>query len=137
MGVELALDHHVRLREPRLDVALTELYALHHVGGLVGLRLDPLREQVLVQDRGVRRHRLDRIDDVGQHLVVHLDEVDGLGRDGRTDRRDLTATRVPVVQHLAARQDVGGHVPVVDHGLAGRLEPTGKLRAGRRSSAPP
>ena len=78
-----------------------------------------------MQDRSVRRHRLDRVDDVGQHLVVHLDEVEGPVRGGMVDGRD-GRDRVPVVERLPVREDVLGHVPVVDHGLAGRLEPPGK-----------
>ena len=127
LGIELALDHDVGFREPGLDVALSDLDPLDDVGGLVGLRIDPFGEEVVVQYRGVRFHRRDGVDDVGQHLVVHLDEIEGPGRDGQVDggdRRD----GVPVVEHLLVGKDVLGHVPVVDHGLAGRLETRGEAR---------
>ena len=33
--------------------------------GLSGFGVDPFGEEIVVQDRGVRLHRLDRVDDVG------------------------------------------------------------------------
>ena len=78
LGGELALDDDVGLLEAGRDVAQHELDALGDVGGRLGRRLDAGRDHVLVQQRRAGLHRLDHVDDVRQHLVVDLDQLQRL-----------------------------------------------------------
>ena len=76
--------------------------------GLVGA-LDAFGADVRMQDRRVGLHRLDRIDDVREHLVIDLDQLQRLLGDrlaGGGDGRD----RMAVVERLLARHRVAGHV---------------------------
>jgi hypothetical protein len=76
LGLELTLDHHVGLGEAFVDVAPGEGDALCDVGRLIGLRVEPVSAQVVVQDRRIVPHRLVDVDDV---LDMHefLNEFDG------------------------------------------------------------
>ena len=101
--------------KPGVGVAHREIEPLDHVRGLVGA-FDALGAHVLVQDRRGRLHRLDRIDDVRQDLVVDLDQLERRLRD-RLARRRHRRDRMAVVERLLARHGVAGHVAVGRAGL--------------------
>ena len=107
--------------KPAADVAVPELDALGDVGGRLGRRLDAGGDHVLVQDRRAGLHGLDHVDDVGKHLVVDLDELQGLLGDGGAGGRH-GRHGVAFVERLLARHHVAHHVAVVDHHLARRDE---------------
>ena len=98
-----------------------DLDPLGDVGRLVGLGLDADGEQVVVEQGGVRPHRLLHVDDVGQHLVLHLDQLERAPGDGHAGRGD-GGHRVALVEGLLAGHHVPHHVLVVHHHLAGRDE---------------
>ena len=109
LGVVFVLDDDVGLGKTIIDVAHRKLYALDHVGGLVLGALHALGAEIVVQDRRIRLHRLDRIDDMGQDLIVDLDQLERLLGDrfaGRRDRRH----RMALVINLLARDRDAGHV---------------------------
>jgi len=116
-----ALDHQFRLAEPGLGVALREADALGDVRRGGGLGLDAGGIEVVVQQGRVRRHRGLDVDDVGQHLVLDLDEIDRLGGDEGRGGRDR-GHGVPLVEHLVAGHDIARevaeiHRPLADEGL--------------------
>ena len=117
LGAELALDDDVGLGETGVDVA--ELGGQHgrEVRRLGRRRRDALGDLVLVQQRRVGGHRLLDVDDVRQHLVLDLDQLQrALGDQlrGGGDGSDGVA----VVQHLLARHHAARHVAEVDHEFA-------------------
>jgi hypothetical protein len=120
-GLELALDDDIGLGEAGLDVAQRDLDALGDVRGLVGLGLDADREEIVVQHRRARPHGLDHVDDVRQHLVGHVDELERLAGDGGAGGGH-GGHRVALVERLLAGHDVPDDVLVVHHHLAGRDE---------------
>ncbi len=71
------LDDDVGVAEARIDVALREGDDLGDVGRVSRLGIDTLREQVVVQQRRVRLHRLFDIDNVWQDVVGDLDQLAG------------------------------------------------------------
>ena len=71
------LDDHIGFGKASLDIAHLELEPLDHIGLFVGDILDALGAQMVVQDRCVRLHGLDRIDHMRQHLVIDLDQLEG------------------------------------------------------------
>ena len=95
LGVERLLDDDVGFREPLRRIADRQFVALDDVGRLFRVRpLHALGTQVIVQDRRAGLHRLDRVDDVRQHLVFDLDQFQRLLGDrlaGRGDGRDRMA----------------------------------------------
>ena len=117
LGGELPLDHHITRREPGRDVTVAEFVALGHVRGLVGCGIDPLRDQIFVQQRSPRRergierqHRLeDFVVDVDQRQCA-LRDVVGHGRPGRD--------RVTGVVDLVPRPHVVGQAAKVGRSLA-------------------
>ena len=112
-GLELLLDHDIGLGKPGIEVADLEFEPLRDVGGLGRRRLDPARHHVFEQQRRVGLHRLVDIDDVRQHLVIDLDQRQGLVRRGGIgcgDRGD----RVPLIECLLARHHVARHMPEID-----------------------
>jgi ABC-type molybdate transport system substrate-binding protein len=71
------------LPESGLGIALCKRHTFGDVGRLLGLGLYPLGIEVIVQQRRTRLHcRLD-VDDVRQHLVLDLDQIERLRRDDR------------------------------------------------------
>jgi hypothetical protein len=121
VGLELALDDHVGFLEAGLDVAQGDLHPLGDVGGRARLGLDAGRVEVLVQERGVGPHGLDHIDDVGEHRVLHVDQLEGAPGNGRGGRRH-GGHGMALVEDLLASYDVPHHVPVVHHHPIGRDE---------------
>ena len=117
LGVELALDDEVRFGEAFLHVALGEVEDLGEVGRLFRCRLDALGNLFLVQQRRVVRHRLHRVDHVRQDLVIDLDELDGLARDGVRGRGDR-GDRMAVIEHLLARHHIARDIAEIDDQLA-------------------
>ena len=75
---------------------------------LARLRLDAFGENGVVQNRSIRPHRGLDIGDVGQDLVVHLDERERLARN-RSARRGDGSNRMSVVQGFVARHDIREH----------------------------
>ena len=100
--LELALDDHVGVLETRFDVTLLVLEGAGDVRGLA-LELD-----VVVKDGRVRLHRVLDVDRPGQHLVVDLDQLQGLGGDRLGGGRD-GGHRMAVEQRLVARHDIAAH----------------------------
>ena len=80
LGGEFHLDDLVGLGKALFHVADPELGVLGNVGRRIRGRLEAAGDHVLVQQRRARLHGLDHVDDVGQHLVVDLDELERPGR---------------------------------------------------------
>ena len=76
-GLELALDDHVGLGEAVIDVAMAELITLRHVGGGLGLGSTPLVNMSSCRIGRIGAIGLD-VDDVGQDVVVDLDQLERL-----------------------------------------------------------
>ncbi len=70
-----------------------------------------------MQDRRVAAHRVLDVDDVRQHLVLDLDQVERLLGDRRRDRGD-GGDRMAVIQHLAARHAVARQVAEIHRPFA-------------------
>ena len=68
-GAEAALHDHIGGGEAGLHLALLVLQRAGDVAGLA------VAQQEIVQDGGARGHRLLHVDDMGQHLVVDLDQL--------------------------------------------------------------
>ena len=121
LGRERALDDEIGLLEAGGDVAQHELDALGHVRGRLGRGVHAGREHIVMQQRRARLHGLDHVDDVRQHLVVDLDELQrplgDLGAGGGHCR-----DRVALIERLLARHHVAHDILVVDHHLARRDE---------------
>ena len=117
LGGVAALDDHLGLLEAGVDVALLEVDALGDVRRLGRLRLDTGSEQVVVQHRRIVRHRRLDIDDVRQHLVLHVDQLERLVGD-RLRRRGHRGDRVALVQRLAARHAVARQVAEIHRTFA-------------------
>ncbi len=83
LGRITPLDDDIGVAEPGVDVALVEGDHLGNVGRMRRLGLDALGEEVVMQQRRIWFHRLFDVDDVGQHVVVDLDQVAGLLGDRR------------------------------------------------------
>ena len=114
--LEAHLHDFVGRGEARGDVAHLVLDALRDVRGLRRRGLDAAGDHVLEEERRVGLHRLIDVDDVRQHLVVDLDQLQRLLGDGRGGRGD-GGDGVALVEHLLARHDVARHVPEI-HGDA-------------------
>ena len=117
-GLELLLDHHIGRGKAGVDVAGLELQPLRDVGGLGRRRFDAAGDHVLEQQRRPIRHRLVHVDDVGQHLVVHLDQRRRLIGDRGADRGDR-GHRMALVIGLLARHDVARDVPEIHRDALG------------------
>ena len=121
------LDDDVGVAEPGVDVALGEVDHLRDVRSVRRLGLDPLGDEIVVQHRCVRSHRLFDVDDVGQDVVGDIDQLAGLLGDrgrGRGDR----GNGVAVIEDLVARQAVARQVAEIHRPLADK----GFLRCDRR-----
>ena len=70
-----------------------------------------------MQQWRVRRHRRLDIDDVRQHLVLDLDQLERLGGDNWRGGGD-GGHRVALVQHLVARHDIARQVAEVHRPFA-------------------
>ena len=123
--VELALEDDVRLGEAGVEVALCELDALRDVGGAVAVLLgalgaeeaeDLLGRDALVDDRRVFRHRVLHVHHRLEHLVLDLDEVEGVLGDVGVVRGD-GGHGVAAVERLVGGEDVVEH-PARAGGLA-------------------
>ena len=151
-GDVLALHHDVRGGEPRVEVSERKLAPRRDVRGTLRRRIHPVGDHVLVKERSIRFHRLQHVDHVGKHLVVHPNSIEGLlGRrpGSRGDRRH----RVTVVERLVPGHDVAREVPEVhrpfaDHQLTvrnlgkvlcghHRLDPGDRERRARVDSGDP
>ncbi len=71
------LDDDLGVTEARVYVALRERDDLGNVARVRRLGIDALREQIVVQQRRVRLHRLFDIDNVWQDMVLDLDQLAG------------------------------------------------------------
>ncbi len=112
-----ALDRDLGVLPAGGDVALREGDPLGDIGRRGRLGVDARGEQIVVQERRARLHRLLDVDDVRQHLVLHLDQVGGLLGDRRRGRSNRS-NRVAIIEHLAARHAVGREVAEVHRSLA-------------------
>ncbi len=124
--LELALDDQVRFLETGRDVAERELDPLGHVRRLGRRRRDASRDHAVLEDRRVGLHGIDLVDDVRQHLVVDLDQLQRLTCDRLARRRD-GGHGMALEEGLLARQHVAHDVAVVDQHLAGRDELRGLI----------
>ena len=135
LGVEFALDDDVGLGEPGIDIAHGEFLALQDVGRPVGRRVHPLGHHVLEQDRRIGLDRVHDVDDVGQDLVVDLDQFQRLLGDpfaGRRHRRH----RMAVVEGLFPRHAVATDVAEFARRQFGKIVPRDdRLDAGKRRGA--
>ena len=116
-----ALDDDIGFLEARLGVAFVEIHPLGHIRRLGRLGLEVRREQVLVQDRCIVRHRCLDVDDVGEHLVLDVDQVqrrvaDCL-RDGRNRSNRVTLIQCLVARHAVAREVAEVHRPFANERL--------------------
>ena len=102
---------------PRRRLAELELEMVDDVADLVRLLAQFRRFQVLVQDRRVVLHGVQHVDGGRQHLVVHLDQLQGLFRNVDVDGGHR-GHGMPAVQHLVVRQRVVAQMLHVDRHLA-------------------
>ncbi len=110
------LDDEIGFLEAGLDVAFREGDHLGDIRRLRRLRLDPGGEDVVMQDRCALRHRRLDIHHIGQHFVLHLDQVERLFGDRRRGCRH-GGHRVALVEHLAPGHAVARQVAqIVRHG---------------------
>ncbi len=126
-----ALDDDIGVAEAGIDIALGKADPLGDVRGMGRLRVDPLGEDVVVQQGRLGLHRLFDVDDVRQHVVVDLDQRAGLLGDRRRGRRHR-GHRVAVIEHLVARHAVARQVAEVHRPLADKR----LLRRDRRKILP-
>ena len=105
LGCVPALDDHLSLFETVLHLTLVEIDPLGDVRRLGRLRFYVRGEQVVVQDRRVVRHRRLNVDNVRQHLVLHVDQFDRLSAIAWTNCRNR-GYGVALIQCLAARHAV-------------------------------
>ena len=77
LGRITPLNDDIGVAEPGVDVALVEGNHLGDVGWMRRLGLDSLREEVVMQQRRIGLHRLFDVDDVGQDVVLDLDQLAG------------------------------------------------------------
>ena len=105
LGRVAPLDDDFGFAEPGLDIALGEAHHLRNVGGLGRLGVDARGEDVVMQQRRVRRHRRLDIHDVRQYLVFDLDQIKRLIGDRRGDGGDR-GHRMPLVERLPDRHAV-------------------------------
>ena len=117
LGGVATFDDHLGLIEAVLDVALVEVHPLGDVRWLGRFRIHPGGEQVVVQDRRIVLHRVLDVDDVGQHLVLHVDQLERFVAD-RLRNGAHRGDRVPLVQRLVARHAVARKVAEVHRPLA-------------------
>ena len=119
-----ALDRDLGLLPALREIALHEGDPFRDVRRGRRFRIDALRVEIVVQDRRVRLHRVLDIDDVRQHLVLNLDQVDRFVGDpgfGGGHRRDSVAfIKRLVARHAVARQVAEVHRPLADKGFLGR-----------------
>ena len=109
LGIVFALDDHVGFGEARVGVAHREVEPLDDVGRRVLGPLDALGPEMVVQDRRTGLHRLDRVDDMRQHLVLDLDQLERALGDGLAGRGH-GGNGMAVIEHLLARHDVARQV---------------------------
>ena len=111
-GPEVPLDDDLRLGEPLLDVAFFEDQVRSDIARLARLLARRIGEQVFVQERRARPHRLANVHHRRQQLVIDLDEPDRLRGDVRARRRDR-GEGVTAVERLVPGHDVAAHVAEV------------------------
>ena len=99
--------------------------------GLVGLRSHAGGEQVVVQDRRIRRHRRFDIDNERQHFVLHVDQLQRFIGD-RLSRGGDGGDGVALIQRLAARHDVQRQVAEVHRAFAHETLLPRRLRGNPR-----
>ena len=131
-GPVVLLHDLVGLGEARVEIADLEADPFRDVRRALGGGVHPARDHVIEQQRGVLGHRLLHVDDVRQHLVVHVDESQRPVRDGDADRGHR-GHRMALVERLLARHDVAGDVPEVDRQPLGARVcegMVGQVRAG-------
>ena len=108
LGVERPLDDDVGFRKSLFRIADRQVVTFDDVRRLFCVwPLQALGTQVIVQDRRAGLHRLDRVDDVRQHLVFDLDQFQRFLGDrlaGRGDGRDRMAFPINL---LACHHDAG------------------------------
>ena len=111
-------------RKPASDVALGEGHPLGDVGGMGGLGVDALGEQIVMQQRGVGLHRLFDVDHMRQHVIGDLDQLAGLLGDCRRDRGNrrhgVPVIERPLARHAVLRQVAEIHRPFADERLLRR-----------------
>ncbi len=121
LGRIAPLDDDVGQAEAGFRVAFCKGHPFGDVRGLFRLGLDALGEEIVMQQLCIRRHRRLDIDDVRQHLVLDLNQLDRFGCDGRREGGHR-GHRVAFVKrfvpgHDIARQVAKVHRPFADKGL--------------------
>ena len=101
-GREVPLDDDIGLGEAGLDVALGVLDGARDVRGLA------VERHPVVEDGRVVGQRVVDLDGVRQDLVIHLDQLAGLRRDGLGHGRD-GGDRVTMEQRLVPRHHIAAH----------------------------
>ena len=139
LGAELALDDYVGVLEALLDVAHLEKEMVGDVGAVFGVAVIAQAAgphggvgdggETLVEDGGIGFHRLQHVGHRIQHLVLDLDEFQGLLGDVGAGGGD-GSHGVPLVQHLLGGQAVVAQELGIDHGSLG-LVADAALRLGQ------
>ena len=122
----------IRICETRIEVALGEMHTGVSVGMLITRRHTLVRPRLGVQDGGVRRHRVLRLNDGRQLFIFNVNEADGLLRDVLIvghDCRDFVANK----HHAIPRQQrhVLNHRPGQD--VLDVLSGQNKMHSGHRA----
>ena len=133
LGLEGAFDDEIGLPETLLDIAMAVLGALGDVGRLVGLGLDALGEDGVVEHGRGGLHRLIDIGHMRQDLIVDLDQLQRLPGRAGIDRGDR-GHRMAIIERLLARHAVvedvvHGGIAIGEIGQVGRGDH--RLHAGQ------
>ena len=91
LRIEFTFDDKVRRGETFFDIAHLADHAFGDVGRRIVRFVQAFGPDMIVQDRGARLHCINRVDDVRQDLVIHLDQLQRAFGDGvacRCDRSD-------------------------------------------------
>ena len=120
LGAELPLHDNVRLGEGRVGIAQYLLRVARDVAAGLGLESETLRRRdVLVQDGSAGPHGVLDVRDGGEHLVLHLDQVErflrrvGVGCRHGGDRMSLV--KGFVVREDGSREVAEAHHEVLAH----------------------
>ena len=117
--MKLALHHHIRLREPPLNIPVVKHKVIGDIRGLLGVPVSARPErrachcqQPLMQDRRALPHSVLRVQRRRQDVVLHIHQRRRLFGDMRAYRRNRR-DRMPSVQRLFARHYIAAEKPVV------------------------
>ena len=125
-GFEFPFDDHISQAKARLYVTVTEFHPLCNIGRFLRCRIDAFSNQVIPEQRSIRFHSLVHINDVRQHLIININQFQGLPGNPVIDRGHC-GHRMSLKEGFFPSHDIPGHVPVIDDHLSGGLNRADRL----------